>query len=350
MFESVTALPCLVRTRLRSRPERMANCGATAGGKGDEGLVNHSSAPQSLAQEVLGCEGAAEPGDAQMVRGEVYTMTTCTATGQTERGHPVHGRVDNKERHSDAKSRHEFQSGGYHSARDRDGTNTAHANAADGRRAVKEYRRPLRGESTTGRHDDVGAGVGRYNHFIVDSGASHSVCCDPDAFTWIDYSRKVVLYSGGNARCSGSGVGSIDVIVADETGQPTRLVRHGVVYAASFQVSLLSLRKELVDFSSTVSFSHQPGQNSSITLADGKKVPFFDDGKNYKLPYITHDTYMMTSKGAGTRASPAGVYALRKVEEWKPEMLWHHGIGHTPLNVVGQLEKHATSVHDDDDD
>ena len=41
-----------------SRPERMANCGATAGGKGDEGLVNHSSAPQSLAQEVLGCEGA----------------------------------------------------------------------------------------------------------------------------------------------------------------------------------------------------------------------------------------------------------------------------------------------------
>ena len=80
-------------------------------------------------------------------------------------------------------------------------------------------------------------------------------------------------------------------------------------------------------------------------LADGKKVPFFDDGKNYKLPYITHDTYMMTSKGAGIRASPAGVYALRKVEEWKPEMLWHHRIGHAPLNVVGQLEKHATSVH-----
>ena len=126
-----------------------------------------------------------------------------------------------------------------------------------------------------------------------------------------------------------------------------------MVYAASFQVSLLSLRKELVDFSSTVSFSHQPGQNSSITLADGKKVPFFDDGKNYKLPYITHDTYMMTSKETSTEASPAGVYALRRVEEWKPEMLWHHRIGHcaiistpslappdpaTLLHVVDRLE------------
>ena len=87
---------------LRSRDlRRMATCGATAGGKGDEDLVNRYSAPQRLAQEVLGCEGAAEPGDAQMVRGEVYTMITCTAAGQTERGHPVHGRVDNEERHVD---------------------------------------------------------------------------------------------------------------------------------------------------------------------------------------------------------------------------------------------------------
>ena len=156
----------------------------------------------------------------------------------------------------------------------------------------------------------------------------------------------MVLYSGGDARCSGSGVGSIDVIVADETGQPTRLIRHGVVYAASFQVSLLSLRKELVDFSSTVSFSHQPGQNSSITLADGKKVPFFDDGKNYKLPYITHDTYMMTSREASTRASPAGVYALRKVEEWKPEMLWHPRIGHAPLNAAHTAQQNAVSAID----
>ena len=175
-------------------------------------------------------------------------MTTSTATGQAERGHPVHGRVDNRERHLDAKMRREFQSEGYHSAQDRDGTNTAHANAVDSHRAVKGHRMPLRGkrgQSTTGRHEDIGAGVGRYDHFIVDSGASHSVCCDPDAFTWIDYSRKVVLYSGGNARCSGSGVGLIDVIVADETGQPTRLVRHGVVYAASFQSRSLVCARSL---------------------------------------------------------------------------------------------------------
>ena len=55
---------------------------------------------------------------------------------------------------------------------------------------------------------------------------------------------------------------------------------------------------------------------------------------------------MMTTTEMGTEVPPAGVYALRKVGEWKPEMLWHPRIGHAPLNAAHSATQNAVSTID----
>ena len=114
-----------------------------------------------------------------------------------------------------------------------------------------------------------------YDHFIVDSGASHSVVHNRHAFEVIDTSRRIQLYSGANVKTDGRGMGTISVMVADENGNARQVRRHDVVWCPNFRVNLLSLRKEVMEYGSTVSFGTKTSGNALI-LSSGHSVPFFD--------------------------------------------------------------------------
>ena len=74
------------------------------------------------------------------------------------------------------------------------------------------------------------------DHFIVDSGASHSVCCNRTAFESIDFTRTITLYSGANIRTKGQGIGIINIVVADVDGNERRMRRSEVVWCPDFCV------------------------------------------------------------------------------------------------------------------
>ena len=56
------------------------------------------------------------------------------------------------------------------------------------------------------------------------------------------------------------------------------------MWCPNFRVNLLSLRKEVMEYGSTVSFGTKTSGNALI-LSSGHSVPFFDNSKNYLLGF-----------------------------------------------------------------
>ena len=203
------------------------------------------------------------------------------------------------------------------------------------------------------------------DYFIVDSGASYSVCHNRAAFTHIDTNRKIVLYSGADIRTDGEGLGTIDVIVVDENGSECRIRRESVVYCSTFRVNLLSVRAEIQDYASTLSFDVHPSGNT-IRLASNHKVPFIDDGRNYRLPFVaTRALPTNTRPGVETIEHPlqmtypigfpgstnayavphvANVYAIRRLEDMGPAELVHHRMGHISMKTCAELKRHTQGL------
>ena len=216
------------------------------------------------------------------------------------------------------------------------------------------------------------------NQWIVDSGASHSVCSNRLTFEGIDTSRRIVLYCGAYIRTKGHGIGTVDVCVSDETGQEHRLRRHDVIFCPNFRVNLISVKREIQEYGSTIHFSPQSGA-STITLASSSiKIPFMEDGQLYILPFAIRprlhhgagpSCYALGTKSAdrfrssykipstGTHGKigsqhlsmhaceeRANIFAIRKEDKWSPAMLLHLRMAHISMKICAHVHEHSQGL------
>ena len=179
----------------------------------------------------------------------------------------------------------------------------------------------------------------RADYFIVDSGATHSVCHNRGAFEEIDFTQEVTLYSGANLRTKSEGIGTIKIHVTTDSGNEVELRREGVIYCPEFKVNLLSVRKEINDYGSTLSFSHTPGGNS-ISLQNEEVVPFYDDGRNYRLSFATVTERTKAIQPRQTQRT-SNAYAIHKIEDMSDLLLVHYRMAHASPAVCAVVEDHT---------
>ena len=118
---------------------------------------------------------------------------------------------------------------------------------------------------------------------------------------------------------------AIKIHVTTDSGNEVELRREGVIYCPEFKVNLLSVRKEINDYGSTLLFSHTPGGNS-ISLQNEEVVPFYDDGRNYRLSFatVTERTKAIQPR---QKQRTSNAYAIHKIEDMSDLLLVHYPIG-----------------------
>jgi hypothetical protein len=82
-------------------------------------------------------------------------------------------------------------------------------------------------------------------HFVVDSGASDHICCNPSAFTSLDTSINKTFQVVHGEHIEAQGAGTVELIANTTTGENTKLILDNVYFIPDQHMSLISVNKAI---------------------------------------------------------------------------------------------------------